>query len=147
MSAKEQFDSYKELAHHRLKRWEVRVNLEWKVSFALWTLLVGGSYAIRDTPPPLCWSIPAAVVVFALYAVMWFYPVAVRHKQDQYQAFHYMECAATLLPPLPLNSNIRSPLPNQSHCYELTLSDLWSASFQAVVTLFSIGISFYLLYH
>ena len=58
-------------------RWDARRTYEWKTTVAIWTLLVGGIYFVKDTwLPGVWWKLLAVMLVlFGGYVCLWLMPL------------------------------------------------------------------------
>ena len=101
MCGKEQFDAFIKLAEFRLRRWNMRQSVEWKISVALWGLLVAALAGTIYIPekPPLFWVAVVLLIVIFGHAFLWVGQIRVRNDNDQDMAFYYVEHAEHVLSP------------------------------------------------
>lgn len=108
MDEKERFDALMRLADFRFARWRERRTYEWKISMALWALLVAASAYLKTNgfTFPLSWTAFALGVIVVGHAWFWVRTNWISAEMDIRTAFHFAEHAEKILLP-------SSPVPKQ----------------------------------
>jgi hypothetical protein len=95
-----QFDALMKLSQFRFERWRERRSLEWKLSLALWTLLVGvpSFFKTQGVHFSAC---PTALMLVAVWCghAFWVRTNWISNQMDIKTAFHFAERAEGMLPP------------------------------------------------
>ena len=108
MDAQESFDTKKfdalmKLADFRMQRWRDRRATDWKLSLALWTLLVAtAAYLIvNGVIIRYPWWVTAVALVILVigHALFWVRTNWISNEMDARTAFHFAEHAETLVLP------------------------------------------------
>ena len=97
---KDRFNAYMELVRYAAGRHDARRQIEWKVNFAFWTLLVGGAWALRSTGrpvPPILLHPLFPYVVLGLYAFVWLRGLWRANADDKNMADYFRDLAQRLL--------------------------------------------------
>jgi hypothetical protein len=89
------------LADFRYQRWRERRSTDWKMSLALWTLLVGAASYLVAHNIIFQWyfTLPTLVILVVAHALFWVRSNWISNQMDILTAFHYAESAETLVQP------------------------------------------------
>jgi hypothetical protein len=95
------FDALMKLADFRYQRWRERQSTDWKISLALWTLLVGAASYLMANKIVFAWyfSLPVLVILVVSHPLLWVRSNWMNNQMDILTAFHYVESAEMLVQP------------------------------------------------
>jgi hypothetical protein len=97
MDPKDRFDAFMKLADFRAMRWNVRRQVEWKVSLGLWAVMIVSAYSFKSKPPE-CLLIIFLLSIFLMHTIL-ISQLLVRSRQDINMAFYYIDHAEHVLFP------------------------------------------------
>jgi len=92
---KNDFDKLIKLADFHLRRWDARRSNEWKISLALWGLLLAGVY--RLPPVKNTCGVATLLLIGILAYVLWEMSNLTKNDEDMKRAFYYKDKAESLL--------------------------------------------------
>jgi hypothetical protein len=95
----EKFNALMKLADFRYQRWRERRSTDWKISLALWTLLVGAaSYLIANKIRFKFYvGAPFLITLVVCHALFWVRTNWISNQMDILTAFHFAESARILV--------------------------------------------------
>lgn len=96
MSDKERFDAYMRLAEFRMSRRNERDQLGWRISLALWGLIVAAIYSIKTRPPESI-MIAVLITVIVVHVGLWIWQIWVTNQFDQRSALEAVRTAQGIL--------------------------------------------------
>jgi hypothetical protein len=102
MNEQEQIDALMKLSEFRFARWRERRTYEWKMSLALWAVLVGGLGYLKVNSIQLSgWLIgPLLLALVIGHALFWVRTNWLSAQVDIKNAFHFAETAEKIVLPL-----------------------------------------------
>ncbi len=97
----EKFNALMKLADFRYQRWRERRSTDWKLSLALWTLLVGAASYLIANKISFEWyvALPVLVILVVLHALFWVRTNWISNEMDILTAFHFAEHAEKIVQP------------------------------------------------
>jgi len=141
LPAQERFHAWMKLAEFRLRRWDARRDIEWKLSIAFWGLLVAA--ATTPVKPSSCVVVLAMLLAVGFYVGFWVAPILARNRKDQNVAFSYLLRAEQTL--ILGQKRALEPLSRPSDPSE-DQSIGWAAAFQIATTiLLAIAVTYVIL--
>ena len=148
MSKKDYFDAFVKLAEVRIARNNVRRQLEWKISIALWAFLAAAIYSLKIRPSDYI-LVAALALIVIVHGGMWVAKIWSTNKYDLRAAFHYLNCAEQALLEVPFTFEpqtkaIAEREQGRVWWYDLILSD-WSSAIQIFTTIALCTLAYFLI--
>lgn len=133
-----------ELAKLAASRHDERRKYEWKVSFALWALIIGAIAKKKDLYLQ-CIDVWVGILIGALYAFLWLRGVWVANNNDKSLSDHFRsEAVAKLQNPTRPISSPPGKIKSFSFKFLFGFFSDWAMLFHLIVTAFLIALFYYI---
>ena len=125
------FEACMKLAEYFNSQYNQRRQYQWKVTFGVWTLLVGGIVFIKKPSSVQYWLAAILTIVY-----IWFYlkPLWQANEKDKYRAKYYRIQAESILLD-PLYELTENPSLDTRKWTDLRFLRDWSMRFQTIATI------------